>query len=68
MNVPGTFTYTPALGTVLGVGSNQTLSVVFTPNDAADYTTASRAVTINVVPVNAVSPTIHWTNPANLRL
>ena len=31
-SVPGTFTYTPAAGTVLGAGNNQTLSVTFTPD------------------------------------
>src|SRR5439155_24491505 len=34
---PGTFVYTPASGTVLNAGANQTLSVAFTPNDATDY-------------------------------
>jgi hypothetical protein len=37
--VPGTFTYSPASGTVLTAGT-QTLSVTFTPKDTADYTTA----------------------------
>ena len=40
-SVPGTFTYTPAAGTVLHAGENQPLSVSFTPTDATDYTTAS---------------------------
>ena len=48
-NVPGTFSYTPAAGTVLGVGS-QTLKVTFTPTDSADYTVASGQVTILVNP------------------
>jgi hypothetical protein len=47
-NVPGTFAYTPGAGTVLGAGSNQTLSAVFTPTDTTDYTTASASVPINV--------------------
>ena len=34
-NVPGVFLYTPAAGTVLPVGAAQTLSVLFTPTDAA---------------------------------
>jgi hypothetical protein len=41
--VPGTFAYTPAAGTVLPVG-NDTLSVTFTPADAAAYTAANGAV------------------------
>jgi hypothetical protein len=47
-NVAGNFVYTPAAGTVLPTGSGQTLSVTFTPSDAADYNTASSSVTINV--------------------
>jgi hypothetical protein len=48
-SVPGTFTYSPAAGTVLTPG-NQPLSVSFTPTDTADYTTASQSVTISVTP------------------
>jgi MBG domain (YGX type)/PASTA domain/Bacterial Ig-like domain (group 3)/Dockerin type I domain len=47
-SVAGNFVYTPAAGTVLPTGSGQTLSVTFTPSDAADYNTASASVTINV--------------------
>ena len=62
-SVPGTYTYTPAAGTILGAGNNQTLSVAFTPSDAADYTTASATVTINVL---QATPKISWANPANI--
>jgi hypothetical protein len=48
-NVAGTFAYTPPAGTVLPVGNGQTLSVLFTPADAVNYTTASASVLINVV-------------------
>lgn len=48
--VPGTFVYTPAAGTVLPVGSGQTLSVLFTPTDGTRYTSATGHVTINVLP------------------
>ena len=37
-NVPGTFAYTPAAGTVLNPGNGQLLSVLFTPTDNSDYT------------------------------
>ena len=47
--MPGTFVYTPAAGTVLDAGAAQTLSVTFTPTDAANYTTATTTVTINVL-------------------
>ena len=43
-SVPGTFVYTPAAGTVLTAGAAQTLSVTFTPTDAANYTTATATV------------------------
>jgi hypothetical protein len=33
----GTFTYTPAAGTLLNAGTNQTLSVDFVPDDANNY-------------------------------
>ena len=46
-SVPGTFSYTPAAGTVLEPG-NQTLSVTFTPTDTTNYTTATANVQINV--------------------
>ena len=41
--VPGTFTYTPAIGAVPAAGTD-TLSVTFTPADAADYLGASATV------------------------
>jgi hypothetical protein len=48
--VPGTFAYTPAAGTVLNVGQNQTLNLLFTPTDGVNYVTAVKAVQINVLP------------------
>jgi hypothetical protein len=57
-SVPGTFVYTPAAGTVLQAGANQTLSVAFTPTDTTDYTTATASTTITVNPAPAT--------PANL--
>jgi hypothetical protein len=41
-NVAGTFVYAPVAGTVLNAGSSQTLSVTFTPTDAANYTARRR--------------------------
>jgi sugar lactone lactonase YvrE len=58
-SVPGTFVYVPPAGTVLPVGNGQTLSVTFTPADAADYTTATASTTINV---NAAPPTSSGVN------
>ena len=48
-SVAGTYSYSPALGTVLQAGI-QTLSVTFTPTDTTDYTTATATVTVNVSP------------------
>ena len=57
--MPGTFVYTPAAGTVLNAGAAQTLSVTFTPTDAANYTTATKTVAINVL---KATPVITWAN------
>ncbi len=59
-NVAGTFAYTPGSGTILNEGLAQTLSVSFTPSDAANYTTAIKTVTIDVV--SAPSVTAHPSN------
>jgi hypothetical protein len=48
-SVPGTFTYSPAAGTILTAGM-QTLSVTFTPTDATDYATKTATTTISVNP------------------
>ncbi len=47
-NVPGTFSYTPAIGTKLIIGTNQDLKVDFIPTDATTYNNASKTVKINV--------------------
>jgi len=49
-NVPGSFAYNPPAGTVLPVGSSQTLSVLFTPADGTDYSSVSANVSISVIP------------------
>ena len=46
--VAGTFTYTPAAGTVLTAGT-KTLSATFAPTDSTDYTTATATVQIVVL-------------------
>ena len=47
VGVPGTFTYSPAAGTVLPAGPGQTLSVTFTPTDIASYDTVTAKATLN---------------------
>ena len=44
-SVPGTFVYTPAADTLLNAGTH-TLSVTFTPTDAANYATATASVSL----------------------
>jgi hypothetical protein len=56
----GTFAYAPVAGTVLPAGM-QTLSVIFTPTDSTDYTTAAATVQLTV---NKTTPTITWATPA----
>jgi hypothetical protein len=48
--LPGSFSYSPAVGTVLTVGQH-TLTATFTPNDTTDYTTGTATVTLTVNPV-----------------
>ncbi len=59
-NVAGTFTYSPAVGTVLTAGQ-QTLTATFSPTDSTDYATASASV---VLTVNKATSTISWATPA----
>lgn len=60
--VPGTFAYTPAVGTILSPGTH-TISTTFTPTDATNYTVATQSVAITVGPA---SPTIQWPAPSSI--
>ena len=63
--VNGSFSYSPANGTVLPTGAN-TLNTTFTPTDPG-YTTATASVTLNVVaPVPPITPTLNWPTPASI--
>ena len=62
-NTAGTFAYSPAAGTVLPTGTSN-LSAVFTPQDAANYTSASQSVSIKVGQGQQTAPTITWHTPA----
>ncbi|MCU1223822.1 MAG: repeat containing protein [Edaphobacter sp.] len=53
-SIVGTFAYTPAAGTVLGLGT-QTLNVTFTPTDTASYNTATKAVSLVVAPAGTTT-------------
>ena len=51
-SVPGTFVYSPAAGTLLSAGNNQTLSVTFTPDDP-NYQSVIATVSLNVTATTA---------------
>jgi hypothetical protein len=63
-NVPGTFAYSPAAGTVLGAGTS-TLSVTFTPTDSTDYNTASASVAITVNKATSTTNLTSGPNPSS---
>ena len=58
--VAGTFSYSPAAGTVLAAGTHA-ITATFTPTDTTDYATATTSVSIIV---NASAPAIAWAAPA----
>lgn len=58
-SVPGSFTYTPASGTVLSTGT-QTLSVLFTPT-SSNYALVTVTVPITVT---QATPVVTWSSPA----
>ena len=62
-SVPGTFTYSPAAGTIPAVGTDS-LTATFTPTNSTTYSTATATVSLVVHPVNQVKPTITWATPA----
>src|SRR6202011_3647276 len=60
--IGGSFTYTPAAGSITAAGTD-TLSVTFTPTDTTNYTTATKTVQLTV---NQATPVITWNNPASI--
>jgi hypothetical protein len=58
--VAGSFNYTPAVGALLGAGT-QALNVTFTPTDTLDFKTATGTANISVA---KFAPTVNWTPPA----
>ncbi|WP_409513311.1 MBG domain-containing protein [Edaphobacter aggregans] len=61
ITVPGTYTYTPAAGTLLATGSPHTLSVTFKPTASGNYTTATASVSLTVT---QATPIISWATPS----
>ena len=66
-SVPGTFVYSPSVGTVPPVGTD-TLSVTFTPSNTSKYntTTASVSLVVNSSTTTKTTPTITWPTPASI--
>jgi hypothetical protein len=62
-SVPGTFSYSPAAGVILPVGTN-TLTATFTPTDTSTYNSATRRVWLVVNATANTTPTITWPTPA----
>ena len=62
-DVPGSFIYSPPLGTVLPVGS-QTLNVIFLPTDTTHYTTASAHVTLVINLATSSTALVSSLNPS----
>jgi uncharacterized delta-60 repeat protein len=62
-NIPGTFSYTPALDTVLNAGAGQILKASFTPTDTANYVTQTAATTITVA---KATPVVNWNTPGDI--
>jgi len=58
--VAGTFTYSPASGTILTTGT-QTLTVTFTPADTTNYSSSTKTIYLTV---NQATPSITWALPA----
>lgn len=61
-SVTGTFSYTPASGTVPALGTD-TLTVKFTPKNTTDYNTATKSVSLVV---GKSTPAINWPTPASI--
>ncbi len=59
-DVPGNFVYDPPAGTLLPVGSNQTLSVTFLPADTNSYIETTASVTLTVRPVVSITGVVRY--------
>jgi glucuronoarabinoxylan endo-1,4-beta-xylanase len=65
-SVAGSFSYTPAAGTVMNTVGTTTLMTTFTPTDTVHYTTATGQVTLTVTAITPIAPTITWATPASV--
>jgi alpha-tubulin suppressor-like RCC1 family protein len=58
-SVPGSFSYTPSLGTVMSSVGNQTLSATFVPTDSTNYNSPISA-SVTLVVTDKTIPVITW--------
>jgi hypothetical protein len=65
-SVPGVLTYTPGAGVVLNAGNAQTLTANFVPTDTANYSNASKNVSINVLKATTTTGVSSSVNPSDL--
>jgi hypothetical protein len=65
-SVAGTFSYAPALGTILSAGANQSLSVNFTPTDAVNYNSVNGTQVL--ITVAKADPIITWPPPQPIKV
>ncbi|HEY2861831.1 MAG TPA: alkaline phosphatase family protein [Terracidiphilus sp.] len=63
-SVPGTFTYSPAAGTVMSTAGSIPLKVTFTPTDKVNYKPTSGKITLLV---HKAMPIVTWANPPTAR-
>ena len=63
---PGTFTYTPPIGTILNTGANQTLSLNFSPTDGDNYNVVNGVTAL--ITVNIATPIVTWPPPLPIKV
>jgi hypothetical protein len=66
--LPGSYSYTPPLGTILPAGPHQAMTVNFTPVDTADYLAASATATLVVAPAPLTITATSFTIPVGAPL
>jgi hypothetical protein len=65
-NIPGTLSYSPALGAVLSAGTQQ-LTATFTPADTTDYKVVKAHGSLTVTAPAPNAPAITWNTPATIQ-
>ncbi|MCL2660060.1 MAG: hypothetical protein FWD64_06025, partial [Acidobacteriaceae bacterium] len=63
-NVPGTFSYSPAAGTLMNTPGEQTLTATFTPTDLTNNAVVVTMAPITVSGTGKTAPVITWSTPA----